>query len=221
MTDYKALYEQQLFENKQLQEDIEELKEEVEERTTYAVLPAEGQFLEENKKLKEEIESLEISLIIVKGENETNKKNLRKFMEENKELKEPKKKKTIIKNKKKKPDQTPKVIKVTDHEQVKAIRKNGGGTLMFPSQYRKLDNGGIHWKDIRKKYGLKGRWEAYCLTEFGDTLPKQNKEVKYIHPHFVERDWDGAYNGGVETWNKWVTDYVYGDVLLVQLVGSQ
>ena len=195
MTDYKALYEQQLFENKQLQEEIEELKEEVEERTTYAVLPAEGQFMEENEKLKEENEKLK---------------------EEIKKLKEPKKK-TIIKNKKKKPDQTPKVIKVTDEEEVEAIRKKGGGSLMFPSQYRKLDNGDIHWKDIRKKYGLKGRWEAYCLTEFGETLPKQNKEVKYIHPHFVSQDWEGAYNGGVETWNRWVTDYVYGDVLLVKL----
>ena len=218
MTDYKALYEQQLFENKQLQEQIKDLEEEVEERTTYAVLPAEGQFIDENKKLKEEIECLEISLTIVKGENETNKKNLQKFMEENKKLKESQpKKKTIIKNKKKKPDQSPKVIKVTDEEEVETIRKKGGGSLMFPSQYRKLDIKDIHWKDIRKKYDLKGRWEAYCLTEFGETLPKQNKDVKYIHPHFVSQDWEGAYNGGVETWNKWVTDYVYGDVLLVKL----
>ena len=194
MTDYKALYEQQLAENKQLQEEIEEFK--------------------------EENENLELSLTIVKEENETNKKNLRKFMEEKKklqeEIEEPNKK-TIIKNKKKKPDQTPKLIKVTDEEEVEAIRKKGGGSLMFPSQYRKLDNGDIHWKDIRKKYDLKGRWEAYCLTEFGETLPKQNKEVKYIHAHFVSQDWDGAYNGGVETWNRWVTDYVYGDVLLVKL----
>ena len=107
MTDYKALYEQQLAENKelqkaldfhiveiremvnknkdledrcestalerdgliddidtmvmeknQLQEEIEDLKEEVEERTTYAVLPAEGQFMEENEKLKEENKQL-------------------------------------------------------------------------------------------------------------------------------------------------------------------
>jgi len=116
MTDYKALYEQQLAENKelqkaldfhiveiremvnknkdledrcestalerdgliddidtmvmeknQLQEEIEDLKEEVEERTTYAVLPAEGQFMEENKKLEEENKKL-------KEENEKFKK---------------------------------------------------------------------------------------------------------------------------------------------------
>ena len=176
MTDYKALYEQQLAENKQLQEALD-----------FHILEI-GEKVTENEKLKAE----------------------------NEKLKEPKKK-TIIKNKKKKPDQTPKVIKVTDEEEVEAIRKKGGGSLMFPSQYRKLDNGDIHWKDIRKKYGLKGRWEAYCLTEFGETLPKQNKEVKYIHPHFVSQDWEGAYNGGVETWNRWVTDYVYGDVLLVKL----
>ena len=113
--------------------------------------------------------------------------------------------------------QAPQVIKVTDAEEVKEFRRNGGGTLMFPSKYRKLDINDVNWKQIRYKYELKGRWEAYCLTEFGETSPKQNKEVKYIHPHFVSQDWEGAYNGGVETLNQWVSDYVYGDVYLVKL----
>ena len=113
--------------------------------------------------------------------------------------------------------QAPQVIKVTDPEQVKDIRQKGGGTLMFPSYYRKLDINDVNWKQIRYKYELKGRWEIYCLTGFEGTIPKQNKDIKYKHPHFVDKDWEGAYNGGVETLNQWVTDYVYGDVLLVKL----
>ena len=41
-----------------LEERIEELQEEVEERTTYAVLPEEGKFMDENEKLKEQIDEL-------------------------------------------------------------------------------------------------------------------------------------------------------------------
>ena len=195
----------------ELGREVRELKKqnkELQEALDFHILEI-GEKVTENEKLKEENKEAEDNLDEEMLKNE-------KLEVEIKKLKEPKKK-TIIKNKKKKPDQTPKLIKVTDEEEVEAIRKKGGGSLMFPSQYRKLDNGDIHWKDIRKKYDLKGRWEAYCLTEFGESLPKQNKEVKYIHPHFVSQDWEGAYNGGVETWNRWVTDYVYGDVLLVKL----
>jgi hypothetical protein len=71
-----------------LKDEIEELKEEVQERTTYAVLPAEGQFMEENEKLKEELSATNTALEMLKDENEVNKKNMLKFMEENKKLKE-------------------------------------------------------------------------------------------------------------------------------------
>ena len=113
--------------------------------------------------------------------------------------------------------QAPQVIKVTDEEEVKHIRENGGGTLMFPSHYRKLDIKDINWSQIRKKFELKGRWEVYCLTSLEGQIPKQNKDIKYKHPHFVDPEWEGAYNGGIETMNQYVTDYVYGDVLLVKL----
>ena len=68
--------------------EVEELKEEVEERTTYAVLPAEGQFMEENKELREELSVTNTALEMLKDENEVNKKNMFKFMKQNKELKE-------------------------------------------------------------------------------------------------------------------------------------
>jgi len=68
--------------------EVEELKEEVEERTTYAVLPAEGQFMEENKELREELSVTNTALEMLKDENEVNKKNMFKFMKYNKELKE-------------------------------------------------------------------------------------------------------------------------------------
>lgn len=56
--DYKALYEQQLAENKKLKEYQKDIV----------------------KELKEEYEAAEAALAIVKEENETNKKNLQKFM---------------------------------------------------------------------------------------------------------------------------------------------
>ena len=109
------------------------------------------------------------------------------------------------------------VVKVTNPDKVKEIKDKGGGSLMFPTEYRKLDKDDILWDEVRKKYELKGRWEAYCHTEFGELKPKQNKDIKYKHPHFVEADWDGAYNGGVETLNNYVSDYVYGTVYLLKL----
>jgi hypothetical protein len=109
----------------------------------------------------------------------------------------------------------PEVRMITDSEQCNLIRSQGCGTLMFPSKYRKIDISDINWKQIRYKYKLKGRWEIYCLTSF-EEKPKQNKDVKWIHPHLTDAEWDGAYNGGADTLNNYVSDYVYGDVWLVK-----
>ena len=97
------------------------------------------------------------------------------------------------------------------------IISKGKGTLMFPSEYRKVDCGEIeNWTAIRKKYGLSGSgWRVYIETN--PENKRQNKEVKYETPHFVEEGWEGAYNGGNKTLNQWVTDYVYGDVYIVRL----
>jgi len=93
------------------------------------------------------------------------------------------------------------------------IMEQGGGTLMFPSQYRKVCSSDINWAQIRKKYDLTGRgWNLYIETN--PEIKKQNKEVKYKHPHFVEKDWDGAYLGDFN--GLYVSDYVYGDVYIVR-----
>jgi len=93
------------------------------------------------------------------------------------------------------------------------IIEQGGGTLMFPSQYRKVCNSDINWAQIRKNYDLTGRgWKVYIETN--PEIKKQNKEVKYKHPHFVDEDWDGAYIGDFN--NLYVSDYVYGDVYIVR-----
>jgi hypothetical protein len=106
-------------------------------------------------------------------------------------------------------------VLVEDADKVNEIKGKGGGSLMFPTKYRELDKDDILWGEVRKKYGLKGRWKAYCHTEFGELKPKQNKDFKYKHPHFVEADWDGAYE--LKNWKKYVTDYVYGTVYLLKL----
>ena len=112
----------------------------------------------------------------------------------------------------------PEVIKITDQDEAKAIRDNGGGTLMFPSEYRRLASSEINWGDIRKKYELKGRWEAYVVRSFEGIEDKiqQNKEVQYKHPHFVESTWEGAYKNE-DTLGKYASDHPYGDVYLVKL----
>ena len=96
------------------------------------------------------------------------------------------------------------------------IISKGGGTLMFPSEYRKVESREIaNWTAIRKKYDLSGRgWEVYI--ESNPENKRQNKEVRYKNPYFVEEGWDGAYNGGNKTLFQWVTDYVYGDVYIVR-----
>lgn len=93
------------------------------------------------------------------------------------------------------------------------IISKGKGTLMFPTEYRKLDSCDIeNWKDIRKKYDLTGRgWEVYIKTNPNKT--SQNKEVKYKTPHFCDKGWEGAYE---DKYGYTVTDYVYGDVYIVK-----
>ena len=76
----------------------------------------------------------------------------------------------------------------------------------------------INWGDIRKKYELKGRWEAYVVSSFEGIEDKiqQNKEVQYKHPHFVESTWEGAYKNE-DTLGQYASDHPYGDVYLVKL----
>ena len=170
----------------------------------------------ENEKLKEELD-------------ESNDKTIELIDEKKKLRKENKKLNTLLKIEKEECENyklyfysieggcAGEVKIVTNPDKVKEIKDKGGGSLMFPTEYRKLDKDDILWDEVREKYELKGRWEAYCHTGFEGLKPKQNKDIKYKHPHFVDKDWDGAYNDGVETWNKYVTNYVYGDVYLLKL----
>lgn len=173
----------------------------------------------ENKKLKEEIEKLDYNLMKANAENDRiNDKwadEKESFIAIISELE------GQIKEEDKEEEEQPFVgsvcVDVIDSgARANEIISKGKGTLMFPSEYRKVDCCEIeNWKDIRKKYDLSGRgWEVYI--ESNPENKRQNKEVKYKHPYFVEEGWEGAYNGGKETMNQWVTDYVYGDVYIVR-----
>tara|TARA_Y100000004_G_scaffold150477_1_gene172745 strand:- start:362 stop:724 length:363 start_codon:yes stop_codon:yes gene_type:complete len=96
------------------------------------------------------------------------------------------------------------------------IINKGYGTLMFPSEYRELKIGDIkNWSQIRRDYdlGKYGRWRIFIETNPTDI--KQNKKVQYKSPRFIDKDWEGAYQGGSECLNEWVTDHPYGEVYIV------
>lgn len=96
------------------------------------------------------------------------------------------------------------------------IINNGKGTLMFPSEYKELKTSEVkNWSQIRRDYelGNYGRWRIFVETNPTDI--KQNKKVQYETPHFVDEDWEGAYNDGVETWNRYVSNHPYGEVFIV------
>ena len=260
MTDYKALYEQELQENKKLKEITEgimneegtghilgcnayekfcqamcelkydekwitELKEELEWKKIdlQKEVKRNKKLKEQNKKLQEEFDDKEHQhhTMVAFMEDGDKWSQFDEWFKDN--IDEDDKKHEWVKQwmentEYESEEKEPQVILITDSEQCNLIRSQGCGTLMFPSKYRKIDISDINarvWKHIRYKYKLKGRWEIYSLTSLlGD--PKQNKEVKWKHPHVTDAEWDGAYNGGADTLNNYVSDYVYGDVWLVK-----
>jgi hypothetical protein len=101
-------------------------------------------------------------------------------------------------------------------EEAEKIINNGGGTLMMPTEYKELKTNEIkNWGKIRSDYDLGkfGRWRIFIETNPTDI--KQNKKVQYKTPHFVDKDWEGAYNDGIDTWHRWVSNHPYGEVFIV------
>lgn len=144
-------------------------------------------------------------------------KNLR---EENKKLKEENEKmedEEVEEEVVEQPIQDP-LIDVVDGQvwvgRAKEIIEKGTGTLMFPSEYRKVDIKDIeNWKEVRKEFDLTGRgWAVYIETNPNNK--RQNKHIKYKTPHCVDKDWEGAYKGDFA--DVYFSDYVYGDVLIVR-----
>ena len=92
------------------------------------------------------------------------------------------------------------------------------GTLMFPSDWREVkvcDLDPRVYSKFRKTYLFTGRIKLYCHTGLDETA-QQNKWIKYKFPHFVDEGWEGAYqekNGVCRI--SWVSDYVYGEVVVV------
>ena len=85
---------------------------------------------------------------------------------------------------------------------------------MFPSEYRQIHSGELtkqSWAKVRKTHKLTGRWEIFVKSDVG-TNPKQNHNLKYRSPHFVDETFEGSYPcEGLH-----VSDYPYGDIYLIQ-----
>ena len=87
------------------------------------------------------------------------------------------------------------------------------GTLMFPSDWREIqvcDLDAKVYSKMRKIYKFSGRIKMFCHTGL-DKTAEQNTMIKYKYPHCSESDWNGAYQED----GNWVSDYVYGEVVVV------
>ncbi len=111
------------------------------------------------------------------------------------------------------------------------IRTNGTGTLMFPTEYRKVQQNTIkpkRWAKLRKAHDIKGRWEIYVRTgmdvdvaesvlfpssQLGN-YPEPNKAVTYKCPNFCDKNWEGAHTMDEEG-TEFVSDHPFGPIYLV------
>ena len=87
------------------------------------------------------------------------------------------------------------------------------GSLMFPSDWREVkvcDLDPRVYSKMRKTYLFTGRIQLFAHTGMSKNA-EQNKMVKYKFPHFVDEGWEGAYQAD----GYWVSDYVYGEVVVV------
>lgn len=105
------------------------------------------------------------------------------------------------------------IVDMTKEERDKLVAETG--SLMFPAQRRKISPSQFtksSWAKLRKEKNISGRWEIYVDTN--PSKKHQNKALKYKEPHFCD-NWEGSYD--VEGWDSKVSDYPYGDILLVKV----